>query len=161
MIRSRRLVLVAAVVALGLSACGDPNTTTPVADKPQVIQLASSQGGSGEALPAAVDSANASTESKIAVMGSTKFVYAGELPALDGPAGSWFFAAGQQPDADRIAKLAAALGVQGDVRTLPAEQGGGWAVGPEDYSAAVLTVGSDGMLSWYLSPGQPTATSVG
>ena len=50
---------------------------------------------------------------------------------------------------------------QGDVRTLPAEQGGGWAVGPEDYSAAVLTVGSDGMLSWYLSPGQPTVTSVG
>ena len=77
------------------------------------------------------------------------------------PAGSWFFAPGQQPDLDRIAKLAAALGVQGDVRTLPAEQGGGWAVGPEDYSAAVLTVGSDGMLSWYLSPGQPTVTSVG
>lgn len=112
-------------------------------------------------MPAAVDSANASTESKIAIMGSTKFVYDGELPALDGPAGSWFFAPGQQPDADRIAKLAAALGVQGGVRTLPAEQGGGWAVGPEDYSAAVLTVGSDGMLSWYLSPGQPTVTSVG
>jgi hypothetical protein len=161
MIRSRRLVLVAAVVALGLSACGNPNTTTPAAAQPQVIRLAGSQTGSSGAMPAAADSANASTESKIAIMGSTNFVYDGELPALDGQAGSWFFAPGQKPDADRIAKLAAALGVQGDVRTLPAEQGGGWAVGPEDYSAAVLTVGSDGMLSWYLSPGQPTVTSIG
>jgi hypothetical protein len=161
MIRSRRLVLVAAVVALGLSSCGNPNTTTPLAEKPQVIQLAGRQSGSGGAVPAAVDTASASAPSKIAIMGSTKFVYDGDLPALDGPAGSWFFAPGQQPDVDRIAKLAAALGVQGDVRTLPAEQGGGWAVGPEDYSAAVLTVGSDGMLSWYLSAGQPTVTSVG
>ena len=104
-------------------------------------------------MPAAADAANASTESKIAIMASTKFVYDGELPALDGPAGSWFFAPGQKPDVDRIAKLAAALGVQGDVRTLSVEQGGGWAVGPEDYSAAVLTVGSDGMLSWYLERG--------
>lgn len=95
------------------------------------------------------------------IIASTNFVYDGELPALDGQAGSWFFAPGQQPDVDRIAKLASALGVQGDVRTLPAEQGGGWAVGPEDYSAPVLTVGSDGMLSWYLSPGQPTVTSIG
>ncbi|MEY2415425.1 MAG: hypothetical protein QOH53_759 [Ilumatobacteraceae bacterium] len=161
MIRSRRLVLVAAVAALGLSACGNPNTTTPVADQPQVIRLAGSQSGSGAAVPAAADSANASTESKIAIMAPTTFVYDGELPALDGQGGSWFFAPGQKPDIDRIAKLAAALGVQGDVRTLPVEQGGGWAVGPEDYSAAVLTIGSDGMLSWYLSAGQPTVTSIG
>ena len=110
---------------------------------------------------AADSAANASTDSKIAFMGSTKFVYDGELPALDGSAGSWFFAPGQQPDVDRIAKLAAALGVQGDVRTLSADQGGGWAVGPEDYSAPVLTVGSDGMLSWYLSAGQSAVASAG
>jgi hypothetical protein len=162
MIRSRRLALVAAVVALALSSCGSPNTTTPLAEKPQVIQLAAGrQSGSGAAVPAAADAASGSAESKIAVMGSTKFVYDGELPALDGPAGSWFFAPGQQPDVGRIAKLAAVLGVQGDVRTLPAEQDGGWAVGPEDYSAPVLTVGSDGMLSWYLNAGQPGVTSIG
>ena len=162
MIRSRRLVLVAAVVALGLSACGNPNTTTPLADQPQVIQLASGQSGTGGAAPLAADSAaDVSTESKIAFMGSTKFVFDGQLPALDGAAGSWFFAPDQKPDVDRIAKLAAALGVQGDVRTLSADQGGGWAVGPEDYSAPVLTVGSDGMLSWYLSAGQSAVTSVG
>jgi hypothetical protein len=162
MIRSRRLALVAAVVALGLSACGNPNTTTPLADSPPVIQLASGQSGTGGAAPMAADSAaNVSTDSKIAYMGSTKFVYDGELPAFDASAGSWFFAPGQQPDADRILKLAAALGVQGDVRTLSADQGGGWAVGPEDYSAPVLTVGSDGMLSWYLSAGQSAVASAG
>ena len=164
MIRSRRFVLVAAVVALGLSACGNPNTTTPLADQkqPKVIHLASGQSGSGGAAPAAADSAtNLSTESKIAFMGSTKFVYDGQLPALDGPAGSWFFAPGQKPDHDRVAKLAAALGVQGDVRTLSADQGGGWAVGPEDYSSAVLTVSSDGMLNWYLSAAPSAISSAG
>ena len=163
MIRSRRLVLVAAVVALGLSACGNPNTTTPLADQkqPQVIQLASGQTGSGGAAPAAVASADVSTESKIAFMGSTKFVYDGQLPALDGSAGSWFFAPGQKPDVDRIAKLAASFGVQGDVRTLSPDQGGGWAVGPEDYSSAVLTVSSDGMLNWYLSAAPSAISSAG
>ena len=45
MIRSRRLALAAVVVALGLAACGDPNTTTPLAEQPPVIQLASGQSG--------------------------------------------------------------------------------------------------------------------
>jgi hypothetical protein len=155
MIRSRHLALAAAVVAFGLASCGDPSTTAPLADKPdkpKVIELANGQWTSGGAATPAAASADASTESKIAFMGKTEFVYDGQLPALDGPAGSWFFAPGQKPDLDRIAKLAASLGVVGDVRTLPDEQGGGWAVGPEDYSAAVLTVGSDGMLNWYLSP---------
>ena len=162
MIRSHRLVLVAAVVALGMSACGDPNTTTPLADRPQVIQLASGQSRAAGAAPSAeASAANVSTDSKIAFMGSTNFVYDGELPALDTPAGSWFFAPGRKPDVGRIAKLAAALGVQGDVRTLPAEQGGGWAVGPQDYSAAVLTVTSDGMLTWYLSAAQSAIAKAG
>ncbi|MEY2583566.1 MAG: hypothetical protein QOE09_3415 [Ilumatobacteraceae bacterium] len=160
MIRSRHLALATAVVALGLASCGDPSTTAPVANKPQVINLAS--GGpsarNGGMAPAAA-TADASTESKIAFMGRTDFVYDGQLPALDGPAASWFFAPGQKADTNRIAKIAASLGVVGDVRSLPQEQGGGWAVGPEDYSAAVLTVGSDGMLNWYLSAA-PT-TSVG
>jgi hypothetical protein len=157
MIRSRRLALAAVVVVLGLSACGDPNTTTPLADQPQVIQLASGQTGTGGAAPAAetMDAA----DSKMALFGPIEFVYDGELLGLDTPAGSWLFPTGAQPDPDRIAKLAAALGVEGEVRTLSQEQGGGWAVGPEDYSAAVLTVGSDGMLSWWLSAA-PT-TSVG
>ena len=163
MIRSRRLALAAAVVALGLTACGDPNTTTPLADQPPVIHLAGdtgsrSSGGGFEAAPAAA-TADASVDSKIAFVGPTDFVYDGEFPDLGSSAGSWFFDPSRQPDIARIAALAASLGVQGDVRVVPAEQGGGWAVGPEDYSAAVLSVTGDAMHSWYLSSG-PT-TSVG
>ena len=159
MIRSRRLALASIVVILGLSACGDPNTTTPLADQsaqPKVIQLANGQTGSGGGAAPAASTADASAESKMGVFGPTEFVYDGELPALDGPAGSWSFAAGQKADPDRIATLAASLGVVGEVRTLPADQGGGWAVGPEDYSGAVLTVGSDGMLNWWLSAAPTT-----
>jgi hypothetical protein len=101
---------------------------------------------------------DASADSKIAFFGPTEFVYDGDLPALDTPAGSWFFAPDQTPDLDRVAQLAAALGAEGDVRALPEDQGGGWAVGPEDYSGTVLTVGSDGMLSWWLSA-MPTQTA--
>ena len=157
MIRSRRVALVAVVAVLGLAACGDPNTTTPLADQPQVIQLASGQTGAGSpsAAPAA-ESMDAAADSKMAYFAPTEFVYEGELPALDAPAASWFYPTGQQADLDRVAQLAAALGAVGEVRTVPAEQGGGWAVGPEDYSATVLTVGSDGMLNWWLSSA-PTA----
>ncbi len=162
MIRSRRLALVAFGVALALSACGDPSSTTPLAEQPPVIELASGQTGSGAAtLEAAADApVDASADSKMAFMPTTEFVYEGELPALDGPGASWFFPAGQQPDLDRIAKLAASFGVEGDVRALSQDQGGGWAVGPEDYSSAVLSVGSDGMLTWYLS-GAPSAVGLG
>ena len=160
MIRSRRLALVAIVFAFGIAACGDPASTTPLAKQPKVIQLAGSQGGATteRAPAAAVPAGGVAADSKMAIA-PTNFVYDGQLPALDGNASSWFFAGGQQPDPQRIAKLAASLGVQGDVRSLPQDQGGGWAVGPEDYSGPVLTVGADGMLSWWLSSGQTAATS--
>ncbi len=163
MIRSRRSALVAVAIVLGLSACGDPNTTAPLADQPPVIRLASGQtgsaGGSSAAAPTAELDASAA-DTKMAFAAPTEFVYDGELPVLDGPAGSWFFGTGQQADVDRIASLAASLGVEGDVRSLPQDQGGGWAVGPEDYSDSVLFVGSDGMLSWYFN-GPPSAMSRG
>lgn len=165
MIRSRRLALVALVVTFGIASCGDPNSasssTSPSAHQPKVIQLAAGQTSGGAGAPAAqTAAADASTESKIAVFAPTEFVYDGELPALDGPAASWFFAPGQQPDLDRVAKMATALGVTGDVRVLSADQGGGWAIGPEDFSGPVLTVGSDGLLTWYLSA-SPTVSSIG
>src|SRR4051794_32304990 len=150
MIRFRRLALAAVVVPLGLAACGDPNSTTPVAEQPPVIHLAGQSGGGFAPAPAAA-TAEAATDTKIAFGAPTDFVYDGDLPDLGSSAGSWFFDPNQQPDLDRVAALAASLGVQGDVRVVPIEQGGGWAVGPEDYSAAVLTVGADGMHSWYLS----------
>jgi hypothetical protein len=159
MIRSRRLALVAIVLTFGVAACGDPSgsgsgSTAPSSHTPKVIQLAGSQGATTERAPAAAMPTAGAADSKIAFMGTTKFVYDGALPALDGSAPSWSFAPGQKADPQQIAKLAASLGVKGEVRTLPQDQGGGWAVGPEDYSGPVLTVGSDGMLSWWLSSAQ-------
>ena len=162
MIRSRRLALVAIAFTFGIAACGDPSssgTTSPPTHSPKVIQLAGSQGATTERAPAAALPTAGSADSKIAFMAPTEFVYDGDLPALDGPAPSWSFAPGQKPDPQQIAKLAASLGVKGEMRTLPQDQGGGWAVGPEDYSGPVLTVGSDGMLSWWLSSAQVTMGS--
>src|SRR4051794_33357803 len=158
MIRFSRLALAAVVVPLGLAACGDPNSTTPVAEQPPVIHLAGQSGGGFAPAPAAATSA-AGADTKIAFRGPTDFVYDGNLPDLGSSAGSWFFDPNQRPDLDRVAALAASLGVQGDVRVVPTEQGGGWAVGPEDYSAAVLTVSADGMHSWYLT--NASGTTVG
>jgi hypothetical protein len=158
MIRSRRFALVSIVVAFGITACGDPSTTAPLADQPKVIELASGQSTGSGAAPAAATADSA--ESKMAVFAPTEFAYDGELPVLDGPAGSWYFAPGPQPDPDRIAQLAASLGVEGDVRGLSEDQGGGWAVGPEDYSGPVLSVAADGMLSWWLSAA-PAMVSAG
>jgi hypothetical protein len=156
MIRSRRFALAAAVVILGLTACGDPGSTQPLANQPKVIQLAN---GSARALSASAPAA-ASADSKTAFFGTTEFVFDGALPALDQPGPSWFFAPGQQPDQQRIAQLAKALGVNGEVRQVPADQGGGWAVGPTDFSGPVLTVGNDAMLSWWLSAGPGTVSGV-
>ena len=159
MIRSRRLALVALVFTFGIAACGDPTSTAPLASKTKVIQLAAGASRNATEMAPAAASTGAA-DSKIAAMGQTNFVYDGQLPTLADSAASWYFAPGQKPDLDRIAKLAAAFGITGDVRTLPTDQGGGWAVGPEDYSSPVLTVGSDGMLSWWLS-GTPSAVSAG
>jgi hypothetical protein len=133
-------------------------TVAPVA--PPVIHLASGErSAAGGAAPSAAPAAEASTaDSKMAIWAPTEYVYDGDIPALDGPAASWFFAPGQQPDPTRLAAIAASLGATGDLRQLPQDQGGGWAIGPEDYSAPVLTVGSDGMLSWWLS-GTPASIS--
>ncbi|HSB87956.1 MAG TPA: hypothetical protein VLD86_16705, partial [Ilumatobacteraceae bacterium] len=165
MISSRRVALVSLVVMFGAAACGDPNSNTSSGGtsvvtsspaKPPVIHVASGyRSAAGGAAPAAAESA---TDSKMAVWGVTEFVYDGELPALDGLAPSWYFPSGQQPDQARVAALAKALGVEGEVRSLPQDQGGGWAVGPEDYSGPVLTVGADGLLSWWLS-GTPASIS--
>jgi hypothetical protein len=156
MIRSRSLVLAAVVVVVGLTACGDPNVTPPLARQPKVIELASSQPSGAAGAAPAVASAN-SADRKMAVFAPTEFVFEGDLPSLDGSAASWYFAADGQPDLQRIAKLASSLGVKGDVRSVAADQGGGWAVGPQDYSGPVLTVNADAQLTWSFSSGSTTS----
>jgi len=145
MLRSHRLALAAAAVIFGLSSCGDlPESTT--SGNPQVIHLG---GSPNSATPTA---AGESADKMMMPYMIMNFVFDGTLPELSSSAHAWQLPAGTQVDAERVARMAQLLGVEGDVRELPADQGGGWMVGAADYSTANLNVSKDGMLSWWFNP---------
>lgn len=152
--RSRRLAFASAVVVLVLTACGsDESLTGPsssTAPAPVVIEIV---GGAGGAVPASAETADAAADSTKMMAAYLEYVYSGDIPDLTGPAASWFFAAGAAPSTEQIAALAVALGVEGDVRELGADFGGGWTVGPADYTEPSVTVSADAMQSWWFSPG--------
>jgi hypothetical protein len=62
------------------------------------------------------------------------------------------------PAADVVTKLAAQFGVEGAVEQLAPDAGGGLIIGPDDYSAPSVTVGTDPMQSWWYSPGDRSAS---
>lgn len=152
MLRSRRFAFISSVVVLGLAStgCGDDqrisgSSSTIAAATPPVIRVGS---GSGAVSPMASEA-----DSKMmAPYGQTVYIYDGDLPALEGTARAWRFPVGAQPGSERIAAMARVLGIEGEVRALPVDQGGGWMVGPPDFSGANLSVSADGMLSWWFSP---------
>ena len=156
MIPSRRIAFAAAAVILGLTACGEASTTssdvttvTPTTTPLAVIRLGSSTGAAAGA--EAADSSFAPGE-KMMAMRLMNFIFNGTMPSLPSTGAAWSFPADPAVDPARIAELAALLGVEGDVRTQPADQGGGWMVGPADYTDANLNVSTDGMASWWFSP---------
>ena len=162
---SRRMALVGAALLLGLTACGSPSdpsssavTSVAVADGPAVLRLVGGAPGGG-AVNAASDAMPAEM-SKMMMPMNIDYVFSGEVPDLTAPAGSWYFAAGVVATPEQVAAVAKALGVVGEVRTLPADQGGGFMVGPDDWSGPTLTVGTDAMLSWWYSPGPTAGMSV-
>jgi hypothetical protein len=152
----------AAVIVLGLTACGSPSdessspttagsATTVVAGSPPVIQI-SGAGATGSGRSAApMAEADSAGDTKLAAY--LTYVYGGDLVDLTAPAASWYFAPGVDPTTDEVAALAAALGVEGDVRQLDADMGGGWMVGPDTYEEPTVNVGSDAMQSWWYNPG--------
>jgi hypothetical protein len=79
------------------------------------------------------------------------FVVGTGMPALPAEANGWQYPPDAVPDMDRIAQIAEALGVKGDPIERPAEQGGGWTVGPEDGSSPAMWVAADGQLSWWFN----------
>lgn len=134
----------AATLVVGLSACGSESLVTgsTVPAAPVVIEVA----GTGSANPSPAAAMEADT--KMMPMSIT-YVYDGEQLDLTGPAASWFFAPGAVPTADEVLAVATAFGVAGEVRELPADQGGGWIVGSDDYSEASVRVGTDAVTSWW------------
>ncbi len=144
MLRSHRFALAAAAVVFGLSSCGDAPRTATSGQSPVVIHLGQPS-----------TSANAETAAADKMMVPymiMNFVYDGALPDLGATGQAWKLPAGTQIDADRVARMAALLGVSGEVRELPADQGGGWMVGAADYTSANLSVSADGLLSWWFNP---------
>jgi hypothetical protein len=138
------------IVAVGLVATGivvasrDSGSASP----PPVVL--GGQGGGKVAAGMAAD--EAARSSMIAPSyWQPVFEVAGELPALGGEGTAWRFAAGRAPSADDVARLAGQLGVEGDVIALPADQGGGYRVGPDDGSAPTLWVSGSAMGDWYYS----------
>lgn len=152
MLRSHRLALVAAVAVLGLSACGDATNSTTSGKAPAVIHIGGAQ-GSSNAAPTASGAAAETADSKMMMpWGDITYVYDGEFADLGGTAPAWLLPANPAVDTAEVQALAAAFGIEGEVRTLSAEQGGGWQVGSADYTGASITVGTDGMVSWWFNP---------
>ena len=150
---SRRLALVASLSLAGLvlGACGDAPGRT-AAGLPKI-----SLSASGAGRLASADAAGAADE-KMSMMPywNVDYVFDGTLPDLGAEGTAYRFVAGGSPDLDRVRRIAETLGLSGDIVELPADQGGGWQIGAADYSGPVLTVGRDGMLSWWFS-GDPAA----
>jgi len=149
MLRSRRFAFAAAALLIGLSACGDSSSKTVAGSSPVVIQLGGlpSSGGGAEA---------ASADKMMAYMQDITFVFDGDASTVGAAGSAWTLPGGGSPDAARIAKLAELLGVEGELRELPADQGGGWMIGSADYTTATLSVSADGMLSWWFNPAPST-----
>jgi hypothetical protein len=152
MLRSRRLALISAAVLLGLTACGDTNQRTTAAQPPAVIHLGATNGGSP------VEAATA--DRMMMPMQDVTYVVDGDIAELAATGAAWSFPGGAEPDLARIAEIARLLGVAGEVRALPADQGGGWMVGAADYTTATLTVSADGMLSWWYNPAPQVVSTV-
>jgi hypothetical protein len=153
MIRSRRLGFAAAAVVLGLSACGHTGPSTTVAKTPAVIHVGASHNTGKGGAPTA--------DTSMMPYQDVTYVFDGTPGDLGATGSAWSLPSGQQPDLARVQRIATLLGVKGDVTALPADQGGGWRVGPADGSAPTLTVGTDGMLSWWYNPAASTPGSVG
>ena len=154
---SRATVLAssATVLVLALSACGSTGPRISGGKAPTVIHLSAGQNGAGgKALPTA-----GALDGVMRPFGDITYVFDGTLPDLGATAGSWSFVAGAKPDLAKVATMAKVLGASGDVRTLPADQGGGWAVGPNDGTAPTLMVSADGMLTWWYSSASATVGS--
>jgi hypothetical protein len=159
-LRSRRMALLASAVVLGLTACGTP-AAEPASTEggPARLQLVAG-GGGGATGAAANESMAAGDAAKMMMPAFIDYVYSGEVPDLTAPAGSWYFPAGASATAEQVQRLAAAFGIAGAVEAVPADQGGGWRVGPSDWSGPSVQVAADGMLSWWFSPGPSEVTAV-
>ena len=89
-----------------------------------------------------------------------EFVLDGTVEDLTAPAVSWFFPPVGLPSEEDVAALAAQFGVEGEVRELGEDRGGGLMIGPDDFTGPSFTVGTDALQSWWYSPGDELSQPV-
>ncbi len=163
---SRRMALAGAALLIGLTACGsttDSASTATVAtaptsvDSPAVIRVA---GAAGSGNVSAATDAMPTAGSKMMMPMDITYVFAAEAPDFSAPAGAWSFPSGAAATPEQVAAIAAALGVQGEVRPVAPDLGGGFMVGPDDWSGPTLTVSADPTLGWWYNPGPSAVVSV-
>jgi hypothetical protein len=159
-----RLVTAALGAAVLLAACGseDPSASSgsTLAESaeglrpPVVVEAVGGSGQrSGQAGAGEMATDAASTElSAMPYWAGFTYEVGEALPELPTDAVAYQYPAGADVDEATVAALAAALGVEGDpVRLDDPAIGVLWRVGPDDGSAASLTVNRDAQVSWYYS----------
>ena len=170
--RSRRVVLALGALAFGLSACGDPSTspaggsaptTVVAAQVPPKIKIAGPGGGATGSVAASAESAPVADGGQGAsriFAPSITYVFDGEAPIFDTPAGAWYFPVGAVPTDAQLTALGAAFGFTDAPRPLPEDQGGGWVFGVNDGTGAGLQVSAGATLDWWFYPDPTTFTPV-
>ena len=160
---------------LVLAACGDDDSvsspTDPTLQPPVAVNVAGSGGGTADAgaLGRVAQSETAvatDTDMSTGLMpafGGYVFEVGEGLPALPTNSTGYHFPAGVDVDATEVARVADALGVEGEPVEVPSDAGNPttWRVGPDDGSAPALFVSNDGQLSWSYSIAWATAAFEG
>jgi hypothetical protein len=139
------------VVMFGLVACGgDEPSAGLLAPVPVRVEGASGAAQANDrSMTAAAESAGQS-DMMFSPWRSLRFVAAGDITLPSGDTG-WTYPARTEPDRAAVETIAAALGVNGDLVALAADQGAGWRIGPDDGTGPALNVSASGMLDWWYS----------
>jgi len=162
-----RILPVTAALALLLSACGSGDSATDgqpldqpdsTADAgglraPTPIRTASGGSAAGGNQTGALASADAATSEMMIAPAYivTDFVAGDGLGALPANTTGYVFDAGAMPSADDIARIAEALGVDGEPVLVDDGFSVYYQVGPNDGSAPTITLWDDAMLGWNYS----------
>lgn len=167
-----RPLALAAATALLLAACGadepsaSPTTVPGAADGGELrAPLPVTVSADGSAATRSASDATGSfagdeagdaglTEAEMGILpwfGGWEFEVDPSLPALPTQAIGYEFPAGAPLGEDAVRRIAAALGLDGELRAGTEAEGVRWYVGPDDGTAPSLVVLNDGPLSWYRS----------
>lgn len=169
------LIPLSVCAILVLAACGGDESvsspTDPSLQPPVAVKVAGSGGDTADGALGRSPQSEAvqatDTDMSTGLMpafGGYVFEVGEGLPALPTNSTGYHFPTGVSVDAADVARVAAALGVEGEPSDTTTSDLGNlttWRVGPDDGTAPALFVSNDGQLSWYYSSAFATAAVAG